>query len=51
MHVIHHLHVHALFFIIHHCIRVEIETPELKEGEPKQEPVIHKASLENQAGI
>jgi hypothetical protein len=39
MHVIHHLHVHPLLLIMHHCIRVETETPEFVEGEPEKESV------------
>jgi hypothetical protein len=37
MHAIHHLHVHALLLIMHHCIHVETETPELEEGETEQD--------------
>jgi hypothetical protein len=48
MHVIHHLHVHALLLIMHHCIRAETETPELEEVEPEQESVADDNPFENQ---
>jgi hypothetical protein len=48
MHVIHHLHVHALLLIMHHCICVETNTLEFEEGEPAQEPVVDDTPLESQ---
>jgi hypothetical protein len=48
MHVIHHLDVHALLLIMHHCIRVETEMPELEEAEPEQESIADDTPFENQ---
>jgi hypothetical protein len=33
---------------MHHCIRVETETPEFEEGEPEQETVADDTPFENQ---
>jgi hypothetical protein len=46
MHVIHHLHVHALLLIMHHCI--SCRPSEQEEVEAEQEPEIDDPSFENQ---
>jgi hypothetical protein len=50
MHAMHLLHVHALLLIMHHCIRVVTETPELLEGEPEQQSVADDTLLRIKEG-